>query len=110
MPAAPIVFGREFFEVDPRLTALIVIDMQMPSWQKAQPTKRLRPARCCLIWNASASCLPAFFDADLRDRGRIFLLCALELCSARPVTLQDQDTSGNVPSMRHLTSVSDQRA
>ena len=28
MPAAPIVFGREFFEVDPRSTALIVIDMQ----------------------------------------------------------------------------------
>ena len=28
MAAAPIVFGREFFEVDPRSTALIVIDMQ----------------------------------------------------------------------------------
>ena len=28
MPAAPIVFGREFFEVDPRSTALIIIDMQ----------------------------------------------------------------------------------
>src|ERR1700734_4043835 len=28
MPAAPIVFGREFFEIDPRSTALIVIDMQ----------------------------------------------------------------------------------
>jgi hypothetical protein len=28
MPAAPIIFGREFFEVDPRSTALIVIDMQ----------------------------------------------------------------------------------
>ena len=28
MPAAPIVFGREFFEVDSRSTALIVIDMQ----------------------------------------------------------------------------------
>ena len=28
MPAAPIVFGREFFSVDPRVTALIVIDMQ----------------------------------------------------------------------------------
>src|SRR5579872_6128089 len=28
MPAAPIAFGREFFEVDPRTTALIVIDMQ----------------------------------------------------------------------------------
>jgi ureidoacrylate peracid hydrolase len=29
MPAAPIVFGREFFSVDPRSTALIVIDMQV---------------------------------------------------------------------------------
>lgn len=28
MPAAPIVFGPEFFTVDPRKTALIVIDMQ----------------------------------------------------------------------------------
>src|SRR5580658_2499035 len=28
MPAAPIVFGREFFEVDARSTALIIIDMQ----------------------------------------------------------------------------------
>jgi biuret amidohydrolase len=28
MPAAPVVFGREFFTVDPRTTALIVIDMQ----------------------------------------------------------------------------------
>ncbi len=28
MPAAPIVFGQEFFTVDPRKTALIVIDMQ----------------------------------------------------------------------------------
>ena len=28
MPAAPIAFGREFFEVDPRTTALVVIDMQ----------------------------------------------------------------------------------
>ena len=28
MPAAPIVFGREFFAIDPRSTALIVIDMQ----------------------------------------------------------------------------------
>jgi ureidoacrylate peracid hydrolase len=28
MPAAPVVFGREFFTVDPRSTALIVIDMQ----------------------------------------------------------------------------------
>jgi hypothetical protein len=37
MPAAPIVFGREFFEVDPRSTALIVIDMQNASfghWRK----------------------------------------------------------------------------
>ena len=28
MPAAPVVFGRDFFTVDPRWTALIVIDMQ----------------------------------------------------------------------------------
>ena len=28
MPAAPVVFGRDFFTVDPRSTALIVIDMQ----------------------------------------------------------------------------------
>jgi len=28
MPAAPVVFGREFFTVDPRTTAVIVIDMQ----------------------------------------------------------------------------------
>jgi ureidoacrylate peracid hydrolase len=28
MAAAPIVFGRDFFQIDPRLTALIVIDMQ----------------------------------------------------------------------------------
>ena len=28
MPAAPVVFGSEFFTVDPRKTALIVIDMQ----------------------------------------------------------------------------------
>jgi ureidoacrylate peracid hydrolase len=28
MPAAPIVFGREFFSVDPRSTAVIVVDMQ----------------------------------------------------------------------------------
>jgi hypothetical protein len=31
MPAAPIVFGREFFEVDPRSTALIVIDIRNAS-------------------------------------------------------------------------------
>ena len=28
MPAAPIAFGREFFEVDPGSTALVIIDMQ----------------------------------------------------------------------------------
>ena len=28
MPAAPVVFGRDFFTVDPRSTAVIVIDMQ----------------------------------------------------------------------------------
>jgi nicotinamidase-related amidase len=28
MPAAPIVFGREFFSVDPHSTAVIVVDMQ----------------------------------------------------------------------------------
>jgi nicotinamidase-related amidase len=28
MPAAPIVFGREFFSIDPRSTAVIVVDMQ----------------------------------------------------------------------------------
>ena len=28
MPAAPIVFGRDFFSVDPRSTAVIVVDMQ----------------------------------------------------------------------------------
>jgi hypothetical protein len=28
MAAAPIVFGRDFFQIDPRSTALIVIDMQ----------------------------------------------------------------------------------
>jgi nicotinamidase-related amidase len=28
MPAAPIAFGRDFFSVDPRTTAVIVIDMQ----------------------------------------------------------------------------------
>ena len=28
MPAAPIAFGREFFEADPSSTALIIIDMQ----------------------------------------------------------------------------------
>jgi ureidoacrylate peracid hydrolase len=28
MPAAPVVFGRDFFTVDPRTSALVVIDMQ----------------------------------------------------------------------------------
>ena len=53
MPAAPIVFGREFFEVDPRSTALIVIDMQNAFVAEGATYERLRHAPCCPIWNAS---------------------------------------------------------
>ena len=49
MPGSSIVFGGEFFEVDPRSTALIVIDMQNAFVAEGATSKRLQHAPCCLI-------------------------------------------------------------
>jgi nicotinamidase-related amidase len=50
MPAAPIAFGREFFEIDPRSAALIIIDMQN-GFAAEGATYETPPARTMLSRN-----------------------------------------------------------